>query len=125
MESGLNWGRASPDSALGRLLRRARHPGAFICGLRWPEADDPKARNRWRYRPAWVDPWPEGDALTVHFADQETLRIRLDADPWWHGGGPAARPLFAVLSGRSADAGARLLVAVPQGELIRFGVGGL
>jgi hypothetical protein len=61
----------------------------------------------------------------MRFGEDATMRIRLDPDPWWHGGVPSPRSGLEVLSGRSADSGTQVLLAVPPGELVRFGVEGL
>jgi hypothetical protein len=61
----------------------------------------------------------------MRFGTGETIRIRLDPDPWWSGGSPTPRAGLDVLSARSADSGAQVLIAVPPGELVRYGIEGL
>lgn len=102
------------------LARLTPHPDSFVCGVRRP--DGAAERSRWRYRRSWVDPWHEGEVVTIRHGERDRIRVRLDADPWWHGSGPRARAGFTVVSGRSADSGRRLLLAVPPGELSRVGL---
>jgi hypothetical protein len=73
----------------------------------------------------WVDDWRDGGVVAMRFGKGETTRIRLDPDPWWKGSGPRPRSGLDVLSGRCAESGAQVLIAVPPGELIRFGIEGL
>jgi hypothetical protein len=113
-------------SFVANLLRRATpHPHTFVCGIRWPDDAAHGAGGRWRYRRAWVDPWHEGDSLRVRLGDTEVIHIRMEPDPWWNGGGPAARPGLVILAARSTDSDARVLLAVPHGFLCEFDVDAL
>lgn len=112
-------------SIIARWLERTRAaPGTFKCGVRWPDDSEPK-RQRWRYRRAWIDPYREGDAMRIRLDDGVAIRVRLDEDPLWQDDEMPPRPGFAVLSLRSADDGACILLAVPHGHLAKFEVGGL
>jgi hypothetical protein len=112
-------------SIIARWLERtAALPGTFKCGVRWPDHADARHR-RWRYRRAWIDPYREGGAMRIRLDNGEVIRIRLDDDPWWHDVEAPPRPGFTVLSARSVDDGACILLAVPDGHLAKFEVGGL
>ena len=115
-----NGARVGPGSWLARLLQRP-HPDTFICGTRWPDAEEPRVSRRWRYRRAWVDPYRTDDVCTIGFADKTRLRVRLDATPVGKGDGPPVRPGYVVLSCRTVE-GSAVLLAVPPRELSRFGL---
>ncbi len=119
--------RAASGSLVANLLRRATpHPHTFVCGVRWP--DDAAPSGRWHYERAWVDPWAEGHdgkQLRVRLGDKQILHIRLDPNPWWSGDGPPPRPGMLTLAARSTQAGERVLLAVPAGNVCDFGVDAL
>lgn len=125
------WSHSSRRPALGSALadwleRITPHPDTFVCGVRRPDGDGTRGSQRWRYRRAWVDPLRLDDVVTLRFGGDRPLRVRLAADPLAaaaeEAAGPAPRPRLVVLSGASADSGDRLCLAVPAGELVRFGI---
>jgi len=63
--------------------------------------------------------------VSVRIGTTQTVRIRLESDPRWDGVGPRPRHGLAVLCARTTDTDDRLLLAMPTGELIRFGIPGL
>jgi hypothetical protein len=118
-----NAGRPSPGSWLANWLERQRpHPDSFVCGVRTIDGTVPGQSQRWRYRRSAVDRLRVGDVLTLHHGAKDTLRLRMDAEPYWPGSGPRPRPGLTVLVATVVGSGARVMVAVPPGQAVRFGV---
>ena len=123
VQSFPNAWRPSPGSWLANWSDRQRpHPDSFICGIRMLGDGRHGRAGRWQYRRSAVDQLTAGDVLRLYHGTKVTLRLRMDADPHWGGAGPRPRPGLAVLSGSVVDGGMRLLLAVPLGEVVRFGV---
>jgi hypothetical protein len=118
-----NAGRPSPGSWLANWLDRQRsHPDTFNCGVRTVDGAVPGESGRWKYRRSAVDRLRLDDVVTLHHGTKDTLRLRMDADPYWQGSGPRPRQGLIMLVATVVDSGARLVVAVPPGEVVRFGV---
>jgi len=118
-----NTRRSAEGSLLrGWLDRFQPHPDSFVCGILRPQGAGSTGGGRWEYRRVWVDQLVSDGVVTMQFSKDDRLRVRLDADPWWKGEGRAPRSGLEVLSARSADSGEHVLLAVPPGELIRFGL---
>lgn len=118
-----NAGRPSPGSWLANWLeRQRRHPDTFDCGVRTLDGTVPGESPRWQYQRSAVDRRRVGDVVTLRHGTKVTLRLRMDPEPYWLGSGPRPRPGLIVLVATVADTRARLLIAVPPGELVRFGV---
>lgn len=101
------------------------HPDTFLCGIRWPDGDANGSGKRWRYPRVWIDPYVEDGVRTIRLGKQQTLRLRVDANAEWTGEGPKPLSGHVVLAGRTADTGTQVLLAVPVGQLARFGAAGL
>lgn len=115
--------RPTPGSLLDRWLQRTTpQPDTFVCGIRGPGGDGAGGSGRWRYRRVWVDPLRENGIVTVWFNGKDSLRVRFDVDLRWTGDGPRPRPGLDVLPARSADSGTEIMLAVPPGEFVRFGI---
>jgi len=104
------------------LARQRPHPDSFDCGVRTVDGTVPGESHRWRYRRSAVDRLRLGDVVTLHHGTKDTVQLRMDAEPYWQGSGPRPRQGLIVLVGTVVGSGARLLVAVPPGEVVRFGV---
>jgi hypothetical protein len=118
--------RPSPGSWLANWLDTQRpHPDTFTCGVRLLDGTAPWETGRWQYQRSAVDQLRLDDVVTLHHGPRNTLRLRLDADPFWAAGGARPRRGLTVLVGTMVESGDRLLVAVPPGEIVRFGVEGL
>jgi hypothetical protein len=90
--------------------------------MRTIEGALPGRGGRWRYEKSFVDPMRDGRIVTLRHGAQDAFRLELDADPYFAGEGPAARPGMTVLSASVVGAPARVAIAVPRGELARFGI---
>jgi hypothetical protein len=115
--------RPSPGSWLSNWLeKQQRHPDAFLCGIRVRHGTLPGVSGRWRFRVSAVDPLLADGVVTLHHGTDRTLRLHLDEDPFWPQDGAAPRPGHTVLIGTEVGSAARVLVSVPHGELVRFGI---
>jgi hypothetical protein len=82
----------------------------------------PGRGGRWRYERSFIDPLRNGRVVTLHHGARDLFRLQVDADPYFSGVGPAARAGMAVLAAAVVGSPARVAVAVPFGELVRFGI---
>ena len=120
-----NAARPSPGSWLARLMQRNHHhPDSFMCGLRVLDGRVQNEGHRWQYRRSAADQLIEAEVVTLHHGTGNNLRLRLDTELAWDRTGTKPRAGFAVMSATDVDSGARVLLAVPPGELVRFGVRG-
>ena len=104
------------------LSRQQPHPDSFVCGVRPVDGAGPRKTLRWQYQRSAVDQLIPDGVVTLYHGTKETLRLRMDPSPFVELTKPRARQGLVVLSGTTVESRLRLLVAVPMGEVIRFGL---
>jgi len=114
--------RPSPGSWLANWLNARPHPDSFVCGVLVRDGGRRRKTGRWQYRQSAVDPLRVGDVVTLSHGTKDRLRLRIDPDPFGAETRPRPRPGLAVLVGTVIESGERVLIAVPPGEVARFGI---
>ena len=114
--------RPSPGSWLANWLNARPHPDSFICGVLVRDSGRGGKTGRWQYRRSAVDRLLVGEVVTLNHGTKDRLRLRIDPDPYSAEPRPRPRPGLTVLVGTVVDSGARVLIAVPPGEVARFGM---